>query len=421
MALGNLLNSLGAKADANLISQIGGLTDQGISFYGLTQAASYYGINLTGLHLDAGQLKPNDIVLLNINGNNHYALILGKLGDNYIIQDPFLGTVIMNSEQFNKYYAGNALTMNPNGRGTPLSIDEMKNLFGGVYGQEGGIIPTIEGIVTFLTGAGVATLPEGVGVGILAIAGIIAGGVAIYKANEYYSQKYPELNKPLPSNVHIGTQIGMKIGAGIAFDIGYWLDDPKTRYDLTQQDIYDSMWQNGLNTISASNDPPKGWGEIVARLIEETKNAPLYQKIIAGGIIGMGLNMFAYPIYAPLISPVINTIQSAREKINKNLIQPALDRFNQERAELVQKGAVKYAQTKYTQAKTYVKEKAYYVKKVYDTHVKPLVQKYVKPSVHRILDPVWNHPATQWAVKNVPGFKRATDGLGWFGNKIGIW
>ncbi|MBI5680158.1 MAG: hypothetical protein HZC47_04605 [Methanobacterium sp.] len=130
MALGNLLNSLGAKADANLISQIGGLTRQGISMHGLSQAASYYGIQLTGLKVDSGQLKPNDIVLLNINGNNHYALILGKLGNNYIIQDPFLGTVIMSQEQFNKYYTGNALTTNPNGRGTPLSIEEMKNLFG---------------------------------------------------------------------------------------------------------------------------------------------------------------------------------------------------------------------------------------------------------------------------------------------------
>ncbi|MBI5680156.1 MAG: hypothetical protein HZC47_04595 [Methanobacterium sp.] len=132
IAVGNLLNSLGAKADANLISQIGGLTDQGISMYGLSQAASYYGIQLTGLKIDSGQLKNNDIVLLNINGNNHYALILGKIGDNYIIQDPFLGTVIMTTEQFNKYYTGNALTTNPNGRGTPLSTEEMKGLFGGV-------------------------------------------------------------------------------------------------------------------------------------------------------------------------------------------------------------------------------------------------------------------------------------------------
>ncbi|WP_431061672.1 hypothetical protein [Methanobacterium sp.] len=39
MALGNLLNSLGAKADANFISQIGGLTRQGISRHGLSQGA----------------------------------------------------------------------------------------------------------------------------------------------------------------------------------------------------------------------------------------------------------------------------------------------------------------------------------------------------------------------------------------------
>ncbi|WP_431061926.1 hypothetical protein [Methanobacterium sp.] len=39
----------------------------------------------------------------------------------------------MTTEQFNKYYTGNALTMNPDGRGTPLSTAEMENLFGAVY------------------------------------------------------------------------------------------------------------------------------------------------------------------------------------------------------------------------------------------------------------------------------------------------
>ncbi|MBI5679838.1 MAG: hypothetical protein HZC47_02950 [Methanobacterium sp.] len=63
----------------------------------------------------------------------------------------------------------------------------------------------------------------------------------------------------------------------------------------------------------------------------------------------------------------------------------------------------------------------YKAKNVYDRHFKPLAQKYIAPVAHKIFDPVWNHPATQWAVKNVPGVKTVTNGLVWIGNKLGIW
>lgn len=130
-ALGYLLTALGARANGNLITTIAGLTDQGISMYGLKEAAAHYGIGLTGLHVDAGQLKPQDLILLNINGQNHYAIYLGKIGDNTVLLDPYQGIVVLSSSDFNKYFTGNVLTLNPDGRGTTLTIDEMKGLFGG--------------------------------------------------------------------------------------------------------------------------------------------------------------------------------------------------------------------------------------------------------------------------------------------------
>ncbi len=131
VVLANLLAGLGISTDAGNIASLAGITDQGISFNGLVQAAKYFGIYLTGLKLDSSELKAGDIVLLNMNGFNHYNIILSKSADYVILQDPFMGTIVLSLDEFNKFYTSYALTLNPNGRGTPLTDDEMKNLIGG--------------------------------------------------------------------------------------------------------------------------------------------------------------------------------------------------------------------------------------------------------------------------------------------------
>lgn len=131
VALANLLAGLGISTNAGDIASLAGITDQGISFHGLVQAANYFGVDLTGLKLDSSELRTGDIVLLSMNGVNHYAIILGKIGDYVILQDPFMGTIVLSLDEFNNFYNGHALTVNPDDRGVVLNEDEMKNLSGG--------------------------------------------------------------------------------------------------------------------------------------------------------------------------------------------------------------------------------------------------------------------------------------------------
>ncbi|WP_431062768.1 right-handed parallel beta-helix repeat-containing protein [Methanobacterium sp.] len=483
IAVGNLLNSLGAKADANLISQIGGLTDKGISMYGLSQAASYYGINLTGLHLDAGQLKTNDIVLLNINGNNHYALILGKLGDNYIIQDPFLGTVIMTPEQFNKYYTGNALTLNPDGRGTPLSTDEMKNLFGGTgVGQAAG--NAFQLAESFFIGFPIKPLAI---LAAVAAAGIFVGGfIYYYFIDEHVTPKGTGIDGIINDIIGLPSYIASLMPKEV----------PEKNPDYNVDNFKKYQDDGGIKEVIKGlipTDPDDDRG-IVERLIEGAKNAPWYFKIPAYIVVGSLAFIYAFPaIYAAggiflnnimnrvnttfsssgsytmnntsfnfkfnnttnatwnsrlmminvpgimnaagnfagwvsgkvneakaATSGLVDSFKAAAKDAYSKVVQPALDRFNSERAEFQKKGLVNYAQSKYIQVKSYVKEKAYQVKNVYDKHFKPLAQKYIAPAAHKLLDPIVQSKTFK-AIRNLPGIKQVADGASWFARGLGIW
>jgi parallel beta-helix repeat protein len=129
VALANLLGSLGIGADAGTIASLAGTDESGTSFYGLIEAAKIFGVNLNGVSLDSDQLQSGDIVLLNIDGISHYSTVLLRTGDLIVLQDPFLGTVILSMDQFNEIYTGYALTLRD--VGTSLGLNELQSLFGG--------------------------------------------------------------------------------------------------------------------------------------------------------------------------------------------------------------------------------------------------------------------------------------------------
>lgn len=129
-SLVNVLSKLGIDANPDYIALIAGTTNTGTSFYGLVQAAKLFGLNLTGLKLDANNLKPFDIVLLNFNGTGHYSIILSISGNWVVLSDPTLGIVTISKDDFLKLYSGYALTFNHDGRGMTLNNETMKTLKG---------------------------------------------------------------------------------------------------------------------------------------------------------------------------------------------------------------------------------------------------------------------------------------------------
>ncbi|MBI5680407.1 MAG: hypothetical protein HZC47_05910 [Methanobacterium sp.] len=116
----------------------------------------------------------------------------------------------------------------------------------------------------------------------------------------------------------------------------------------------------------------------------------------------------------------VDSFKASAKSIYNKTLKPALDRFNSERAEFQKKGLVKYVGYKYAQAKTFVKEKVYQVKNVYDRHFKPLAQKYIAPAAHKLLDPIVQSKTFK-AIRNLPGIKQVADGVSWFARGLGIW
>ncbi|MBI5679272.1 MAG: hypothetical protein HZC47_00005, partial [Methanobacterium sp.] len=408
------------------------------------------------------------------NGNNHYALILGKLGNNYIIQDPFLGTVIMSQEQFNKYYTGNVLTMNFEGLGTLLSIDEMKGLFGGVVDSS------------------------------------VSSGLGAFnwepdsqKIKDWYNNLPPEKREELKKNLNYGTNSAVEswmsnvqpdplaaailitlciggfiiltggAGAAVIVPLIPFMGESAAAGTVTVETAAAAAatgTATGIGiTATLINALPRPL-QPVARLILERipqwginlldwgfKGFSVYSMDVLGigqsvfeilgprisGSLGYGISSLIRNPFYQLTSLQLNTLQLADyynktnqdniiSRINNyakqgynaavnwtnttynNYIKPLADKFKQERTEYQKKGVVKYLGDKYTQTKTFVKETAPKIVKYYNKTVKPWMEKNVKPAMHKRLDPVWSHPATQWLVKNVPGAKHVTDRLGWF-------
>ena len=145
-SLATVMNYYGVNVTQQQLAQIAGTNTQGTSMAGLAYAAQYYGFNATGMDLTADQLQPYDIVLLDINGNYHYAIIKSINGTTVYLMDTNLGNIQMNMTQFMSYFTGHTLIITCNGttiqrNGTVIPTTQMQNLIGGdiVSWAEGGL------------------------------------------------------------------------------------------------------------------------------------------------------------------------------------------------------------------------------------------------------------------------------------------
>ena len=424
VALANLLGSLGIGTDVGTITSLAGTTDQGTSFYGLVQAAKQFGVDLTGLKLDSSQLQSGDIVLLNIGGISHYSIILGKIGDHVILQDPFLGTVILSLDKFNKYYTGYVLTINPDGRGIPLSVDEMKNLVGG-NGLEGLYADWIASM------AGSFEVP---GWGWLVAALLAVGGAVFFGGNTLLDRYAPDLISRKGTGWN-----------GLIQDIknfpSYLLGSLKDFFNRnpdiergikTLKEVQEGGGIGGITKTIGSIIPPDIRGQI-AKFMNNLPNLNTWQKIAGVVAVSSLPTYYTFKNIAPsatdaVIGGVVEGAKSAIKSVIKsaksvynNALKPILNKVNKEIKEYQQKGLLKYAEHKIQQGKAAFRKYLPKAVNYYNNHVKPVIQKYGKPVTHKILDPVWNHPVTQWVVNNVPGARKAANFLGKVGNRIGIW
>ncbi|MCE7698030.1 MAG: Ig-like domain-containing protein [Methanobacterium paludis] len=135
-ALATVLKNLGINTTEEELITLAGTEDSGTTMYGLLQAAQNKGLIAKGLSLSVNQLKTNNIVLLTINGENHYSVVTNITSTTVYLADPSLGNIQMSIANFTSYYSGYALVVTENANdsqlniGTALTKSQMQSLIG---------------------------------------------------------------------------------------------------------------------------------------------------------------------------------------------------------------------------------------------------------------------------------------------------
>ncbi|MDP2836505.1 MAG: NosD domain-containing protein, partial [Methanobacteriaceae archaeon] len=131
-ALATVMMHMGLNATEEDLANWADTDDTGTSMYGLVQAANKTGLTAYGFRLSIDQLKTDYIVVLNINDNNHFAIIQNITNTTVYLIDPNLGNIEMNLTAFNNTYTGYALVINniTEINGTLLDNDTMKTIKG---------------------------------------------------------------------------------------------------------------------------------------------------------------------------------------------------------------------------------------------------------------------------------------------------
>ena len=131
-ALATVLESIGIYTTEAQIAQLSNTDESGTTLYGMVTAAQYYGVTALAGRLTTNQLAANYIVLLSINGVNHFEVIENITNSTVCLFDPNIGNINMSIDQFNGFYTGFALILN----GTlpvgviALTNTEMQNIKG---------------------------------------------------------------------------------------------------------------------------------------------------------------------------------------------------------------------------------------------------------------------------------------------------
>jgi parallel beta-helix repeat protein len=130
-ALATILKRLGIYVTEAELAQIAGTDYTGTSLLGLKNAASAMGINAFGYELSIEQLKPNYIVVLRIDGYDHFVVLENITADTVTLFDPNLGIIEMDLNTFNDLYTGYAFVLNETIPGAvQLTDDQMSNIKG---------------------------------------------------------------------------------------------------------------------------------------------------------------------------------------------------------------------------------------------------------------------------------------------------
>ncbi len=98
--------------------------------YGLKTAALAKGATAIGARLTIDQLKTNYMVVLSINGVDHFEVVRNITNSTVYLFDPNLGNIEMTRDKFNELYTGIALIINDQApaNATILTDDEMRNI-----------------------------------------------------------------------------------------------------------------------------------------------------------------------------------------------------------------------------------------------------------------------------------------------------
>ncbi len=130
-ALATILKKLGIYTTEAEMAKIAQTDETGTSLLGLKNAANAKGVNSYGYELSIGQLQPNYIVVLKINGYNHFDVIQNINNETVTLFDPNLGIIQMNLTKFNELYMGYAFVLNEIIPGAVVLTDEQ---MGGIKG-----------------------------------------------------------------------------------------------------------------------------------------------------------------------------------------------------------------------------------------------------------------------------------------------
>jgi len=130
-ALATLFKKWGIFTTEAELAKLAGTDNEGTSLWGLKIAVESKGIITNAYNITSDKLRQDFIVLLKINGYNHFELILNMTNETIILFDPNLGIISMNWTQFNSLFTGVVLVVNGTiANCTPFSDKVMKDIKG---------------------------------------------------------------------------------------------------------------------------------------------------------------------------------------------------------------------------------------------------------------------------------------------------
>ncbi|GLI12075.1 hypothetical protein MARBORIA2_11650 [Methanobrevibacter arboriphilus] len=130
-ALATLFKKWGVFTTESEIAKLAGTDNEGTSLWGLKNASESKGIYANAYNVTSDKLKVDNIVLLKINGFNHFELILNISNETIVLFDPNLGIISMNWTRFNELFTGIVMVFNGTIiNSTPLSEKVMKEIKG---------------------------------------------------------------------------------------------------------------------------------------------------------------------------------------------------------------------------------------------------------------------------------------------------